>query len=64
MNIGELREELAKYPKTAKVMITWEGIFHLIRKSNIYRAPNGVVVMDADENFYKREILDGQKRPR
>ena len=64
MKISQIQEVLEGYPQTAILMVTWEGIFREISKGNIYQSPNGVVVIDADDNLYKPKILSGEKVPR
>jgi len=67
MLVKELKEALGKHPDSAKVMITWEGIFINIRQKSIYLAPNGVLVIGADEDgkcWYKDDILSVKKIPR
>ena len=62
MNIKEFRNYLKKFDLDAKVMITWEGIFRDVKKDNIYKAPNGTIIIDADDNLYKKDILSGDKK--
>ncbi len=67
MNIADLIVELDKYPKEAKVKITWEGIFQDVRPSDIFRAPTGEVIINAEENISKKhtksEIMSGKLKP-
>jgi hypothetical protein len=61
--IRDLIQELNKYPGDAKVLVTWESIFRHIDGEHIFRAPNGIVVIDADDNCSKNNILSGELVP-
>lgn len=63
MKVKELRTLLGNYSDNAKIMVTWEGIFRDIKRSNLYSSPDGVVIIDADRNLYKEEIISGEKLP-
>lgn len=60
MKVGELIEELSKHPLDAVVMATWESIF---REVSIYRALDGTVVLDADDDRYRDDIETGKLVP-
>jgi len=64
MNIEELKGILNLYDSNAQVMVTWESIFCEIDVDSIYKAPNGVIVIDADGNFYKERIVSGDLIPK
>ena len=38
------------------INVTWEGTLHEIDECNIYLSKEGVLYIDADENFYKNEF--------
>ena len=59
--IQELINELSKYDPNEEVIATWEGI---IREVDIYRAKDGTVMIDADENNYKDRFVSGEWNPR
>lgn len=58
MTIRELIDALSAYPPDEKVVATWESIF---REVSVYRAANGVVILDADDDGYKAGIMAGDK---
>jgi hypothetical protein len=64
MKVSQLRELLDNYPDSAQVLVTWEGIFRRVNSKHVYRAPNGTVVIDADDNHYKNRILSGELVPK
>ncbi|MBU0598950.1 hypothetical protein KKF61_08270 [Patescibacteria group bacterium] len=64
MNVKELKLLLNNYSESASVLGTWEGIFSEIDEDNLYIAPNGIVVIDLDDNAYKDVILSGKLVPR
>lgn len=60
MKVKQLIEILQNQNPDASVKVTWEGIFRDISLSGIYRNPRGTLMIDADENSYKKRILSGQ----
>ncbi len=61
MKVSKLIEILQQQDPKKQVIITWEGIFEAITPDNIYLAPDGRVIIDANENRYKKSILSGEK---
>ena len=55
LTIEELIEILSKFPKDLKVCTTWESTKHALRPENIYLSRFGVLFIDADDNFYKKD---------
>lgn len=60
MTNRDLIAALMQFDQDAEVVATWESIFVDI---DVYVAPNGVVVIDADHNFYRRYIESGKLLP-
>lgn len=50
MLVKELIQKLLEFDQEAEVIGTWEGI---TMKLDVYRAFNGRIMVDADENSYK-----------
>jgi hypothetical protein len=59
-NVGELIKELGKFPPSARVRITWEGMSKSIFAGNIYQVPTGEVLLDGDDNTYKEAYMSGK----
>jgi hypothetical protein len=59
MKVSELIERLRDFDPNAEVITTWESTTHTIDPHNIYRAKNGMVVIDADRNRYREEFEAG-----
>lgn len=57
MTNAELIAELQKYPSDAQVIVTWEGTTHGIDTDSIYMCADGVLAIDADDNFYRDEFV-------
>lgn len=55
ITVGELIEELSKYPLDMKVMSTWESTKNSLRKEDIYYSFLDCVFIDADSGYYKRD---------
>jgi hypothetical protein len=58
MKVNELIAVLQRYDQEAEVQVTWEGIFRELESDNVYECPEndrlkGLVLIDADGNFYK-----------
>ncbi|MDD5510620.1 MAG: hypothetical protein PHI12_07420 [Dehalococcoidales bacterium] len=63
MNIDQLIDELKKYPGKSQVLVTWEGTEHELETDMVYQVTSGVVMLDADGNFYKEDyISEGRVR--
>lgn len=56
MTVEELIKELQKYPAQTKVMVTWEGKTEVIDSENIYLSKDRILLIDADNNFYKKRF--------
>ena len=48
--------------KNPTIKVTYEGAVWDIEKDNIYRSLDGVLLIDADENFYKNRYVSGKKK--
>lgn len=59
MRVGDLVKLLQEYNQDEDVVATWEGVFRYIKTSSIYLAANGKVMIDADDNLYKKKIQKG-----
>lgn len=55
ITVGELIEELSKYPLDMKVMSTWESTKNVLRAEDIYYSFLDCVFIDADSGYYKRD---------
>jgi hypothetical protein len=56
ITVGELIEALERFDRKAKVLATWEGIFKSLLKESIYTGNSDLVLIDADDNFYKKRF--------
>lgn len=62
INVEDLIKILQNYPPDMKIMTTWESTFHSLQKKNIYESKTGsFLYLDADENFYKKELSKNPK---
>jgi hypothetical protein len=50
MTVAELIEELYRFPKDARVVGTWEGVFAHV---HVYSGSDGTVLLDVDGESYK-----------
>jgi hypothetical protein len=57
VTVRELIEALSKHRPDAKVLVTWETTFHTIDEDQIYVSADRDVVIDADANAYKEQIM-------
>ncbi len=57
--VQDLITALCEYPPRAPVMGTWEG---QVKPLFVYRSVDGVVMVDADFEFYRPEFEDGTKK--
>ncbi len=62
MKASKLIDILQQHGQQRQVLVTWEGIFQKIKPTNIYLSPNGRIIIDADDNRYKKGILSGEKK--
>ena len=60
MTIQQLIDRLKQEDSNATVAVTWEGIIRHIDDDSIYRTPKGLVLIDADDNFYKEDWQSGE----
>lgn len=60
MTRDELIAELQKYPADVQVKITWETTVHAIKPENLYLSKDGVLLIDADDNNYKKDFESGE----
>ena len=56
MKVIEFIKALQDYETKADVMYTWESISGPIEVKNIYLSRDGEVVIDCDNNYYKKAI--------
>lgn len=63
MTVNELIKLLWEYNPAAEVDVTWQGRPAGIFAENIYAAKNGVVLIDADNNFYRDDYVTGRRNP-
>jgi len=59
--VGQLIVALTEYDPSSPVAATWDGTFMAIE---VYRAPNGTVLIDADSGYYREKILSGKLEPK
>jgi hypothetical protein len=66
LTAGELADLLRGYDPAAPILMTWEGTFHPVRPGDVYASRDGVVLLDADDNFLKETLVaaDLRKSPR
>ena len=57
----KLIELLKKFSPKTDVRVTWEGQVIDINPENIYRDKEGRVIIDADSNYYKKD-LEGKRK--
>ena len=59
--VKELREWLDEfaYIDDVEVRITWESTLQDIERKNLYFSKDGVLLIDADGNSYKKEFESG-----
>lgn len=61
MKIKEFIIALSDFDLEVEVKCTWEGQTWDIEPKNIYRAKNGIVLIDSDGNFYKERFMGGEE---
>lgn len=61
MTVKELIHLLTQYPDDEPVIATWEGI---TREISIYRAKDGAVIVDADDEHYRTRFESGEFTPK
>lgn len=57
MTVRELIASLSKHQPDAEVLVTWESTFHQVDEDQIYVSADGDVMIDADANSYKEQIM-------
>lgn len=58
MTVSELIDALSKHADAnQRVVVTWEGTVHDVDEDQIYLSADGDVVIDADANAYKEQIM-------
>lgn len=57
MTARALIAALSKHRPDAEVLVTWESTFHQVDEDQIYVSADGDVVIDADGNAYKEQIM-------
>jgi hypothetical protein len=64
LSVKDLIRSLWGQDPEAKVMITYEGVTRAITAGSVYRAADGTVLLDGDDNHYKDRYVSGEYKTR
>ena len=60
MTVKELIDLLQQYPPYLEVAVTYESVVKNLNSTNLYVSADGVLLLDADGNFYRDDFEKGR----